>query len=203
VRRPLRLGLTSCPLRSTCDGFPDRNPSLVLRILRSAKDHTIKPFSRWWASLLAYLGRKLGEWRCSRSSRPGTFGNPKQTDPSSPGGGASSFLMSGGSVCLSGYAVAASAVPTLANQLEHAESQLSTTLPSPTRSLARLSVDPPRAPSPHPTFQLDANRSTGNLSTQSRDSALWYWMHVPLPYRGSLGPRLKRTSSLVFESSPY
>ena len=141
-----------------------------LRILRSAKDHTIKPFSRWWASLLAYLGRKLSEWRCSRPSRPGTFGKPKQIDPSSPGGGASSYLVSGGSACLSGYAVAASAVPTSANQLERAEWQPSTAPSSPSGSLVRLPVDQSRAPSPNPTFQLDANRSTGNLSTQSRAS---------------------------------
>ena len=65
---------------------------------------------------------------------------------------------------MSGYAAAASAVPISANQLERAEWQL------PTWSLARLSVDTPRAPSPNLTFQLDANRSTGNLGTQSRAS---------------------------------
>jgi hypothetical protein len=150
-----------------------------LRILRSAKDHAIERFPGWWASFLAYLGRKLSVWRCSRPSRPGTFGKPKETDPSSPGGGASLSSVTGGSACLSGYAVAAaaSAVPPSANRpsLEPTEWQPSTAPSSPSGSLARLPVDQPRAPSPNLTPYLHggsiAYSSTGNLSTRSHASA--------------------------------
>jgi len=150
-----------------------------LRILRSAKDHTIKRFPGWWASFLAYLGRKLSGWRCSRPSRPGTSGKPKQTDPSSPGGGASSYSVAGGPACLSGYAVAAaaSAVPPSANRpsLERTEWQPSTAPSSPSGSLARLPVDQPRAPSPNlAPYMYEgsiANSSTGNLSNRSHASA--------------------------------
>jgi hypothetical protein len=85
-----------------------------LRILRSAKVH-IKLFPRYRASFLAYLGRKLTrrEWRCSwpRCNQTGTSRSPKPAGPLFPGGGTSSYSMSGGSACLGEYAVAASTVP--------------------------------------------------------------------------------------------
>lgn len=144
----------------------------LLRILRSAKDY-IKHFPRHWASLLAYLGRKLSEWRCLWLTKPGTFRNPKPAEPSSPGcrSGLSSTLS--GSISWSGDAVAASMVPISAGQPSHERAvwHPATAPPSPTGSPASLSVDPMWAPSPIPTSQFarssPAFHSTGNLSIQS------------------------------------
>ncbi len=151
-----------------------------LRILRSAKVH-IKLFPRYWASFLAYLGRKLTrrEWRCSwpRCNQTGTSRGPKPAWPLLPGGGTSSYSMSGGSACLGEYAVAASTVPASSASQPPGfdpEGRPSTAPPSPTGSPARLSVDQSRPASPNPTNQLDgrnfSNRSSGNLSAQSRAS---------------------------------
>jgi hypothetical protein len=148
-----------------------------LRILRSAKVH-IKLFPRYWASFLAYLGCKLTrrEWRCSwpRCNQAGTLRSPKPAGPLFPGGGTSSYSMSGGSACLGECAVAASTVPASSASQPPGfgpEGRPSSDPPSPTGSPARLSVDQSRPASPNPTNQLDgrsfANRSSGNLSTQS------------------------------------
>jgi hypothetical protein len=152
-----------------------------LRILRSAKVH-IKLFPRYWASFLAYLGRKLSrrEWRCSwpRCNQTRTSRSPKPAGPLFPGGGTSSYSMSGGSACLGEYAVAASTVPASSASQPPGfdpEGRPPSAPPSPTGSPARLSVDQSRPASPNPTNQLDggsfASRSSGNLSTESRASS--------------------------------
>ena len=150
------------------------------RRLRLAKDH-IKRFPRRWTSLLAYLVRKMGEWRFMWPSKPGTLRSPKPAEPSFPSDGAGSSSMSGGSVCTGGigayYAAAASTVPASAIQLEplgreraHPQSDAAT----PTPTLATLPVDPPWAPGPSTTNQTvgstHANHSSGSLSVQSRAS---------------------------------
>jgi len=143
----------------------------LLCILRSAKDY-IKHFPRYWALLLAYLGRKLSEWRCLWLTKPGTFRNPKPAEPSSPGcrSGLSSALS--GSISWSGDA-AASMVPASAGQPSHERAvwHPATAPPSPTGSPARLSVDPTWASSLNLTNQFvrssPAFHSTGNLSIQS------------------------------------
>jgi len=143
-----------------------------LRILRSAKDY-VKHFPRHWASLLAYLGRKLSEWRCLWLTKPGTFRNPKPAEPSLPGSrsGLSSALSS--SISWGGDAVAASMVPASAGRPSHQRAvwHPATAPPSPTGSPARLSVDPTWASSLNLTNQFvqssPAFHSTGNLSIQS------------------------------------
>lgn len=144
----------------------------ILRILRSAKDY-IKHFPRRWVLLLAYLSRKLSEWRCMWLTKPGTFKNPQPAEPSPLGcrTGLSSALS--GSISWSGDAVAASMVPASASQSTHERAvwHPATAPPSPTGSSARLSVDPTWVPSLNPTNQFarssPAFHSTGNLSIQS------------------------------------
>jgi len=135
------------------------------RILRSAKDH-IKHFPRYWVSLLAYLGRKLSEWRGSWPNKPGTCGNPEPTAPSFLGDGAGSCSVSSGSGGLSGFALAASTVPSSSS----ANPQSAPPGPTP----ATLSVDPSsRALSPNPTNQLignsPANRSSASIQSRASD----------------------------------
>ena len=151
-----------------------------LHRLRLAKDY-IKRFPRRWTSLLAYLVRKMREWWFLWPTKPGTVTNPKPAEPSFPSDRAGSSLVSGGSVCtggIGGYVVAANNVPVSANQPlghEHAEPQSDTApaLPA-TRTLATFSVDPPWAQGPSTTNQTvgtsHSNRSSGNLSVQSRAS---------------------------------
>ena len=148
----------------------------VLRRLRLAKDH-IKQFPRRWTSLLAYLVRKMVEWRFMWPSNPGTVRNPKPAEPSFPSNRAGPSSVSGGSVCtggIGGYTVAASTVPVSANQplgRGRAEPQSDTAPPTPI--LATLPVDPPWAlgPSTNQTVgSSHANHSSGNLSVQSRAS---------------------------------
>ena len=144
----------------------------ILRTLRSAKDY-IKHFPRHWVLLLAYLSRKLSEWRCIWLTKPGTSKKPQPDEPSPPGcrTGLSSALS--GSISWSGDAVAASMVPASAGQpsQERAVWHPATAPPSPTGSPARLSVDPTCVPSLDPTNQFarssPAFHSTGNLSIQS------------------------------------
>ena len=148
-----------------------------LRRLRLAKDH-IKRFPRRWTSLLAYLVRKMGEWRSLWPSKPGTLRSPKPAEPSFPSDRTGSSSVSGGleyTGGMGGYAVAASTVPASANQpqdREGADPQSDTA--SPTLTLATLSVDPQSAPGPSTTNQTvgssHANHSSGSLSVQSRAS---------------------------------
>ena len=145
-----------------------------LRILRPAKDH-IKRLLRFWPSLLAYLVRKMGEWRFLWPSKPGTIRNPRSVDSSFPSDRAASSSVSGGPVCtggIGGYAVAACTVPASANQPlghERAEPQSDTTPSTPT--LPTLSIDPSWALDPSTTNQTvgssHANHSSGSLSFQS------------------------------------
>jgi len=136
-------------------------------ILRFAKDR-IKHFPRHWVSLLSYLGCKLSEWRGSWPNKPRTCRNPEPTVPSFLGDGAGSCSVSSGSGGLSGFALAASTVPSSSST-----NPQSAPLPGgPTP--ATLSVDPSsRALSPNPTNQLignnPANRSSASI--QSRASA--------------------------------
>jgi len=140
----------------------------------AAKDH-IKRFLRRWASLLAYLVRKMGEWRFLWPSNARMIRN-KPADPSFPSDRVGRYSVSGGSVCtggIGGYAVTASTVPASANQpldCEHAEPQ-SDTAP-PTATLATISVDLPWSVGPSTANQTvgssHADHSSGNLSVQSR-----------------------------------
>ena len=146
------------------------------RRLRPAKDH-IKRFLRCWPSLLAYLVRKMGEWRFLWPSSPGTIRNLKPAEPSFPGDRAGSPSVSCGSVCtggIGGYAVAASTVPASANQpMGRGRAELQPDSAPPTPILATLPVDPPWAlgPSTNQTVGSSyANHSSGNLSVQSRAS---------------------------------
>ena len=137
-------------------------------VLRSGKYH-IKHFPRHWAFLLTYLGRKLSEWRNSWSNEPGTFRKPKPTGPSFLRDNVGSCSTSGNSGGWSGFALAASTVPSSSSANPQSAPQAS---PNP----ATLSVNPsstPRTLSPNPTNQLigntPANRSSASI--QSRASA--------------------------------
>ena len=141
----------------------------VFRILRSGKYH-IKHFPRYWTSLLTYLGRKLSEWRNSWSNEPGTFRKPKPTGPSFLGDSVGSCSMSSSSGGLSGFAFAASTVPSSSSSANpQSAPQVS---PNP----ATLPVNPPSTPrtlSPNPTNQLIGNSPAhrSSASIQSRVSA--------------------------------
>jgi len=149
----------------------------ILRILRPAKDH-IKRFLRCWPSLLAYLVRKMGEWRFLWPSKPGTIRNPKPAESSFRRDGPGFPSVSGGSVCtggIGGYAVAASTVPASANQpMGRGRAELQPDTAPPTPTLATLPVDPPWAQGPsttnHTVGSSHANYSSGSLSTHSRAS---------------------------------
>jgi len=150
----------------------------IFRRLRPAKDH-IKLFLRRWASaLLAYLIRKMGEWRFMWRSNPGTIRNPKPAEPSFRRGWESSPSVSSGSVCtggIGGYVVAASTVPASANQpMGRGRAELQPDTAPPTPTLATLTVDPPWAQGPsttnHTVGSSHANHSSGSLSTHSRAS---------------------------------
>jgi len=152
-----------------------------LRRLRLAKDH-INRFPRRWTSLLAYLVRKMGEWRFLWPRKPGTVRSPKPAEPSFPSDRAGSSSVSSSSVYtggIGGYVVAASTVPASANYWEppgreRAEPQSHTAPPTPTA--ATLSVDPPRSLYPSTTWtnqtvgSSHANPSSESLSNQSRAS---------------------------------
>ena len=149
----------------------------ILRRFRPTKSH-IKRFLRHWASLFAYLVRKLGEWRFMWPSKPRTIRSPKPPEPSFPGDRAGSSSVLGGSACtgwIGEYLVAASTVPASANHplgRGRAEPQSDTIPLTPTQ--ATLSVDPPWAPGPSTANQVvgssHADHSSGNLSVQSRAS---------------------------------
>ena len=138
------------------------------RILRSGKYH-IKHFPRYWASLLTYLGRKLSERRNSWSNEPGTLRKPKPTGPSFLGDSVGSCSMSSSSGGLSGFAFAASTVPSSSSANPQSAPRAS---PNP----ATLPVNPsstPRTLSPNPTNQLIGNSPAhrSSASIQSRVSA--------------------------------
>lgn len=137
-------------------------------ILRSGKYH-IKHFPRHWASLLTYLGRKLSEWRCSWSNEPGTFRKPKPTGPSFLGDSVGSCSMSSSPGGLSGFAFAASTVPSSSSANPQSAPQAS---PNPTTLSANPSSTP-RTLSPNPTNQLIENSPAhrSSASIQSRVSA--------------------------------
>ena len=148
-----------------------------LRRLRPTKNHIKRFLKRWTslASLLAYLVRKMSERRFLWPSKSGTIRNPKPAESSFPSGREGSSSVSDGSVCtggISGYVVAASAVPALAKQSlgrERADPPSDTAPPTPPP--ATLPVDPPW---PSTTNQIvgssHANHSSGSLSVQSRAS---------------------------------
>jgi len=140
-----------------------------LHRLRPAKDH-IKRFLRRWTSLrvLAYLVRKMGEWRFLWPNKPGTVGDPKPAEPSFPSDSAGSFSVSGGSGYLGGiggYAAATSTVPASANQpldRERADLQSDSAPPNPMLSIYS---EPLWAAGPSTT-----NRTVSAGSIQSRAS---------------------------------
>ena len=150
----------------------------ILRRLRPAKDH-IERFLRCWPSLLAYLVRKMRESRFLWPSKPGTIRNPKPAESSFRRDGPGFPSVSSGSVCtggIGGYVVAASTVPTSADQpMGHGRAELQPDTAPPTPTLATLTVDPPWAQGPSMTNYTvgssHANHSSGNLSVQSRASS--------------------------------
>jgi len=136
-------------------------------ILSFAKDR-IKHLPRHWVSLLSYLGCKLSEWRGSWPNKPRTCRNPEPTVPSFLGDGAGSCSVSRDSGGLSGFALAASTVPSSSST--NPQSAPLPVGPTP----ATLSVDPsPRALSPNPTNQLignnPANRSSASIQSRASD----------------------------------
>ena len=146
------------------------------RRLRPAKDH-IKRFLRYWPSLLAYLVRKMGEWRFLWPSSPGTIRNLKPAEPPFPGDRAGSPSVSCGSVCtggIGGYPMAASTVPASANQpMGRGRAELQPDSAPPTPTLATLTVDPWSLGSSttiHTVGSSHANHSSGSLSGLSTHS---------------------------------
>jgi len=137
------------------------------RILRFAKDR-IEHFPRHWVSLLSYLGRKLSEWRGSWPNKPGTCRNPEPTVTSFLGAGVGCCSVSSGSGGLSGFALAASTVPSSSST--NPQSAPLPVGPTP----ATLSVDSSsRGLSPNPTNQLignnPANRSSASIQSRASD----------------------------------
>jgi len=120
----------------------------ILRILRSsAKDHIKRLLRLCWAPLLAYLSRKLNEWRCSWLSNPGTHRKPKPADPSFPfpGGRGGSCSVSCSSARGHAARVAASTVPASANAANRPHREL--------EGAERWQVEPETAPpSPSPSI---------------------------------------------------
>ena len=147
----------------------------ILRAFRFVRNY-IKRFPGRCASLLAFLGRKLGVlWRLWLG-KLGTFRSLKPVGPSFPGNGERSYSVSDSSPVLREYVVAAANVPASASQPslhERIEMQPATMAQSPIPNNS-LSVDQPLLHTFNPTHSLDgrntANRSFGNLSTHSRAS---------------------------------
>jgi hypothetical protein len=136
-----------------------------LRIIRIATKRF--PGRRGSSLLLALLGRKLKQWW---RFWLGKFGRPKPAVRPFRGTEASSYSVSDASAVVSEYVVAASHVPASASRSSLTQGQPATLgvhLPVPA-----ISVDPPHVH--HPLHPLDGrgilNRSTGNLSIQSRAS---------------------------------
>ncbi|KAH9981642.1 hypothetical protein BJV74DRAFT_887437 [Russula compacta] len=150
---------------------------VVLEFLRTLRfeGNYVKRFPGRCASLIAFLGRKLGVlWRLWLG-KLGTFRTPKPVGPSFPGNGERSCSVSDSSPVFREYIVAASNVPASASQPslhERIERQLATRAQSPIPNT--LSVDQPFVHTFNPTHSLDGrnptNRSSGNLSTHSRAS---------------------------------
>ena len=152
-----------------------------LRRFFPTKDH-IRRFLRRWTSLLAFLARKMGEWRFLWLGNPGMIRSPKipEPEPSFSSDRAGSSSVSGGSACrdgIAGYVVAACTVPGSANHplsREPAQPQPDTAPRGSTPTLATLPIDPSRALGPSMANQTagssHANQSSGNLSVQSRAS---------------------------------
>jgi len=151
-----------------------------LRILRLARDY-VQHFPGRWASLVAFLGRKLGALlRCCGLERPGTLRSPKPSKPPYCGSGARAYSVSGGPAVSKEYVVvAASSVPDSANYPNPQETRRQTATVAPTpavgipaQTLASLSIDQLHAsnsPTPFEGRSL-AHRSSGNLSAISIQS---------------------------------
>jgi hypothetical protein len=145
-----------------------------LRVLRLARDHIRKVPGRCWASLLAFLGRKLSALLryCCGPGKPVVLRRPKPSEPPFCGTTrTSAYSVSGGSGSSREYhVVAASTVPNSANypNLLHATATVGT--PPPTAS--SLSVDQLHVTNPlHPLEGRSlAHRSSGNLSAVSVQS---------------------------------
>ena len=80
----------------------------LLRILRFVRDHIFGRAAGSWSWFIAFLGRRMSEFRCSCGRKPGTSRNPTAADQLLPG---RSYSASGGSAVLRDYVVAASTVP--------------------------------------------------------------------------------------------
>jgi len=149
-----------------------------LRVLRLARDHIQKVPGRW-ASLLAFLGRKLSALlRCRGGlGKPGTLRRPKPSEPPfcDTRTSACSYSGSGGSAVSREYhVVAASTVPNSANYPNLLQERQTATaaLGTPPPTLASLSVDQLHATNPlHPFDGRSlAHRSSGNMSAVSIQS---------------------------------
>jgi hypothetical protein len=141
----------------------------ILRIFRFARNY-IKRFPRRWASFIAYVGRKLIQWRlsCQGKAKTGTVTvtvrSPKPVEP------AKGYWVSGNSAISREHVVAASEVPASSalprgqDELNTADSQaarasLAAPVPRPQVHIDQLSPTRPSSPRP--------NRSSDNLSIQS------------------------------------
>ena len=80
----------------------------LLRILRFVRDHIVGRAAGSWSWFIAFLGRRMSEFRRSCGHKPGTSQNPTAADQLLPG---RSYSASGGSAVLRDYVVAASTVP--------------------------------------------------------------------------------------------
>ena len=148
---------------------------LRMRIIRFAKEvikQVIRRFPGRGATLLAFLGRKLIEWWRLWFR---TFGRPKPAKSQSFGTQASSHSVSGGSVVVREYVVAASYVPASASASQsslHERRPAAVGVHYPVQ--ATHSADPhDHSPSEPFGGRSFVNRSSGNLSAisiQSRDS---------------------------------
>ena len=181
MRRPVAFTRAALWWRNTALSrhfiLPWMAPMLILEFLRAFRfvRNYIKRFPGRCASLLAFLGRKLGVlWRLWLG-KLGTFRSPKPVGPSFPGNGERSYSVSDSSPVLREYVVAAANVPASASQPslhERIERPLATMEQSPIPN--SLSVDQPLVHTFNPTHSLDgrnpANLSVGNLSTHSRAS---------------------------------
>jgi hypothetical protein len=156
-----------------------------LRVLRLAKDHIQRVPGRW-ASLLAFLGRKLTallRHRCRGQGKPGTLRRPKPSEPPFCGTTRSSAYSVSGAPAVSSreyhdVVVAASTVPNSANYpnlLQERQTATVTTtaaLGTPTPAVSSLSVDQLHVTNPLHPFEGRslANRSSGNMSAVSIQS---------------------------------
>jgi len=140
----------------------------ILRIFRFARNY-IKRFPKRWASFIAYVGRKLIQWRRSCQGKAGTgtvtvtVRNPKPVEPAN-----GYWVSSSSAISREHHVVAASEVPaSSALPLPRGQDELSTADSQAARaSLAapvpRLQLSPTRRPS-----SPRLNRSSDNLSIQS------------------------------------